>query len=254
MYLMYVDESGDTGISNSPTRYFVLTGLIIHELRWQALLDELIVFRRQLRNSTGLKLREEIHAAEMINSPGDLIRIPRNIRLDILKKCLDWIALQRDCNLISIIVDKQGKTTDIFEIAWTALTQRFENTIRSRNFPGPQNADDKGLLLPDRTDDKKLRQIIRKMRRYNPIPNTQSLYSGGTRNLTLKCIVEDPLFKDSADSLFSQMVDITSYFLKQLYDPNSYIKKKGAKNFFYRLEPVLCKYASRYNPFGIVEL
>lgn len=105
MYLMYVDESGDTGISNSPTRYFVLTGLIIHELRWQALLDELIVFRRQLRNSTGLKLREEIHAAEMINSPGDLIRIPRNIRLDILKKCLDWIVLQRDCNLISIIVD-----------------------------------------------------------------------------------------------------------------------------------------------------
>ena len=35
MFLMYVDESGDCGLQNSPTRYLVLTGLVIHELRWQ---------------------------------------------------------------------------------------------------------------------------------------------------------------------------------------------------------------------------
>ena len=33
MYLMYVDESGDSGLVNSPTRYFVLTGMVVHELR-----------------------------------------------------------------------------------------------------------------------------------------------------------------------------------------------------------------------------
>lgn len=35
MYLMYVDESGDIGLVNSPTHYFVLVGLVLHELRWQ---------------------------------------------------------------------------------------------------------------------------------------------------------------------------------------------------------------------------
>jgi len=49
MYLMYVDESGDCGLENSPTRYFVLTGMILHELRWQACLEQLIEFRRRLK-------------------------------------------------------------------------------------------------------------------------------------------------------------------------------------------------------------
>ncbi len=47
MYLMYVDESGDIGLTGSPTRYFVLTGLVLHELRWRQTLDELIAFRRE---------------------------------------------------------------------------------------------------------------------------------------------------------------------------------------------------------------
>jgi len=34
---MYVDESGDSGLPSdgSPTRYFCLSGLVVHELRWQ---------------------------------------------------------------------------------------------------------------------------------------------------------------------------------------------------------------------------
>lgn len=33
MYLMYVDESGDSGLLGSPTRYFVVSGIVLHELR-----------------------------------------------------------------------------------------------------------------------------------------------------------------------------------------------------------------------------
>lgn len=42
MYLLYVDESGDVGIKNSPTKYFVLSALIIHESKWRNTLDELV--------------------------------------------------------------------------------------------------------------------------------------------------------------------------------------------------------------------
>ncbi len=54
MYLMYVDESGDPGTVNSPTRYFVLSGLVVHELSWLATLDSLIDFRRRMRDTFGL--------------------------------------------------------------------------------------------------------------------------------------------------------------------------------------------------------
>ena len=58
MYLLYVDETGDSGIRNSPTRYFALSGLVIHELRWWTCLDDLIKFRKQMLRC-GLKLRED---------------------------------------------------------------------------------------------------------------------------------------------------------------------------------------------------
>jgi len=66
MYLMYVDESGDSGLNNSPTRYFVLTGIVIHELRWNDYLSRLIEFRKRMRSSFGLLLREERDCSKLI--------------------------------------------------------------------------------------------------------------------------------------------------------------------------------------------
>ena len=67
MYLMYVDESGDTGVERSPTSRFLLSGMVFHELRWNALFDSLVTFRRELRQRTGFKLRDDIHTQELIN-------------------------------------------------------------------------------------------------------------------------------------------------------------------------------------------
>jgi len=72
MYLMYVDESGDSGLVNSPSRYYVLTGIVLHELRWNAYLDQIVDFRKRMRTNFGLLMRDEIHSAHMINRPGTL--------------------------------------------------------------------------------------------------------------------------------------------------------------------------------------
>ena len=72
MFLLYVDESGDSGMVRSPSDYFVLTGLVIHELRWNEYLDRIVDYRKRMRNSFGLLLREEIHSAHLINTPGSL--------------------------------------------------------------------------------------------------------------------------------------------------------------------------------------
>lgn len=250
---MYVDESGDIGLENSPSRFFILTGLVVHELRWQANLDQLISFRRRMRVLHGLKLREELHASHFINKPGDLRRIKRNDRLSIIRALAIELATMQDINLINVVIDKQGKPTDfdVFGRAWQALIQRFENTIRSGNFPGPANTNERGLIFPDRTDDKKLRSLLRKMRHHNPIPSKFSY--GGYRQLRLSHIIEDPNFKESHDSYFIQAVDSAAYLLQQQLAPNSYMKKVGGQNYFLRLDPVLCKVAGPA-PHGIVRI
>lgn len=255
MYLMYVDESGDCGLLNTPTRYFVLTGLVVHELRWRQYLDQLVEFRRELRVSCGLRLREEIHAAAMISSPGELVRIKRYDRLAIIRAFADELSLMPDFNVLNVVVDKHGKPPDydVFGMAWKALIQRFENTLSRRNFAGPRNADECGMIFPDHTDDKKLTQLLRQMRRYNPVPN-QATFGPGYRNLTVSRLVEDPNFRDSSHSYFIQAADLVAFLLYQQLAPNAYMRKKAGQNYFNRLEPILCKVASSKNPMGIVYL
>lgn len=252
---MFVDESGDTGLSGSPTRYFALTGIVVHELRWRTYLDQLIAFRQRMRNHFGLKLREEIHATKLITRPGALVRIKRNDRLTILRAFADELASMPDINIINVLVDKQGKAMDYdaFESAWQVLIQRFENTMSHRNFPGPVNPDERGMILPDNTDDKKLVALLRRMRQYNPVPN-QARFGGGYRNLTLSTIVEDPSFRDSEFSYFIQAADVAAYLLFQREAPNAYMRKKGGRAYFKRLDPVLCKVAATVDPEGIVRL
>ena len=255
MYLMYVDESGDCGLTNSPTRYFVLTGLVIHELRWQTYLDQLIGFRQRLRQRFGLRLREELHASALVNHPGLLVRIKRNDRLTIIRAFADELATMTDLNLINLVVDKQDKpgNYDVFGMAWKALIQRFENTLSHHNFAGPANPDECGMLFPDHTDDKKLIGLLRQMRRYNPVPN-QMAFGLGYRNLALSKITEDPNFRESDHSYFIQAADLTAFLLYQSLEPSGYMRKKGGHNYFQRLSPVLCKVASSKDPQGIVRL
>ena len=251
---MYVDESGDVGLQNSPTNYFVLSAIVVHELRWKETLQNLVHFRRMLRDTKGLKLSDEIHCTEMINKPGDLKRIKRNDRLDIIKKCIDWLNSQSEINIFSVIVSKQNKNDDIFELAWNALTMRFENTIRHNNFSGPKNPDDRGIILSDNTEGEKLRMLIRKMRHFNVIPNRKEIYGDGNRNLKLEYVIEDPIFRDSKNSFLHQMNDVLAYCVRQRYESNAYMKKKGGANFYKRLDNVTVKKVTNKNEYGIVEI
>lgn len=252
MYLMYVDESGDPGLNNSPTRYFILTGIVVHELRWLDCLDHLVNFRKRMRDTFGLHLRDEIHASHMINNPKDLVRIKRNDRLSIIRFFINDIAIMPDISIINVVVDKQGKPPgyNVMEAAWSALIQRFSNTMSYRNFPGPANPDERGMIIPDNTDVKLLTSLLRKMRKYNPVP---SRYGSGYRNIQISNIVEDPFFKDSRASYFIQAADVAAYMLYQQLSPSSFMRQKSAQNYFQRLSGVLCKAASPH-PDGIVRL
>ena len=256
---MYVDESGDSGLlPESQTNYFALSGIVIHELRWRETLDQLIDFRRRMKAIYGLPMRTEIHAGRMLGKMhgSELSAMSKTIRLSIIRNLADEMASMADLNVINVIVAKSGKVSSdhIFEIAWKALLQRFENTMGSGRFNGPRNADERGIVLPDYTDVKRLTTLLRAMRRHNPIPNMRSQYGLGSRNLRVQRLVEDPIFKKSDESYFTQMADLAAYLLYQKFAPSAYMRKTGGKNYFDRLDPILCKVASRTHPDGIVIL
>ena len=129
--------------------------------------------------------------------------------------------------------------------------QRFENTLSNRNFKGPANPDERGMLFPDRTDDRKLVLLLRRMRRYNPVP---SQFGPGYRNLAVANVIEDPSFRDSAHSHFIQAADLAAFLLYQRQAPNAYMRRKSGSNYFRRLDPLVCKVASPRDPEGIVRL
>ncbi|WP_321395805.1 DUF3800 domain-containing protein [Emcibacter sp.] len=254
MYLMYVDESGDPGHNVNITKYFILSSIVVHEQDWQLFIDRLVQFRRVLRDSYGLPLRAEIHAVEYLRK--QVFNIPKYERLALMRNFIDELA-KMPIAITSVVINKQeflrrrmfAEGDDIFITAWKYLFQRFENTLGWGNFPRSQTSD-KGIAITDNTDGGKLIKLVRKMSVYNPVPNVGGR---GFRPLPIQRVIEDPHFKDSVMSLPIQACDVCAYFLMQYYNPNKYVKSKGADKYYFRLAPVLNNNASRTNKFGIVE-
>lgn len=248
MYLMYVDESGDTGIQNSPTDYFVLSGLVVHESQWRPFINRLLEFKRSMKRIYGLPVRSEIHAGPLLQQ--NKFGIPKHLRLAILRNFLDEIALINDISITNVVVDKRNKNSsqDVFDIAWRTLFQRFENTLTYGNFPGG-HAGDFGMVISDATNGLGLQNIVRKMSVYNPVPNRGG---NGFRNIPVHRIIEDPFEKDSEKSLQIQATDTCAFFLHRYISPNSFLKRQRATRYFERLSPVLNKHASSSNNLGIV--
>lgn len=250
---MYVDESGDCGLRNSPANFFALSGLVIHESRWRDFVAQMKTFRQTLRAVYELPIRTEIHAGHYIkNAP--VAGMAPHVRLAILRNFLDELATMNFISVTNVVVNKTNKPAgyDVFENAWRALFQRFENTLRSGNFPGSHRTDF-GLVLTDNTDGRKLQRLVRRMGVYNPIPH-MAQFGPGYRNLPILRVIEDPHSKDSRDSYFIQACDVCSYFLTQKMRPNKFIHRASAQHYFNRISPILNTRASTANGFGIVML
>ena len=265
MYLTYADESGDPGVSHrSPTKYFVLSGITIHETKWQQFLNDIITLRRWLKNNYGLKIREEIHASEFVNGGASFLGIPWHKRIEILRLILKFLASKNDyLRITTVAVNKELQTSNVFEYAWRAFLTRFDKTIGSANFPIHHNIDpsylrfiaatEKGIIFPDNTDGKKLTSLTRKIRHTNWISHLPQ-FGVGSYNNPLKSIIEDPILRDSKDSYFHQMVDVVAYFARQKFEQHKALKRKGVKNYYDILIPVINSYASPRSQSNIVLL
>lgn len=239
MYLLYVDESGDTGLPpKSPTRYFILTALVIHETAWRKVVDEFRDFRQQLRTVKQLPVSVEIHASPFAASyPLEgLEDMSRYDRVDVLRRCIRWIGSRSDVQIVTVAVDKKGKPSgyDVFDAAWRVLLQRIDKTMYHRNFLGAY-PDQRALLLPDNTDGQKLLKLL----------DDAQLRS---------VVVELPILKDSAQSQLNQLADVVAFMARQLYERTPYLAIKNWGNIYSQLGAARVKHVAPDHPEHIIEL
>lgn len=268
---MYVDESGDPGLWNMGTpvqqrssQHYILTGVIVPALEWRAYLDAMVDVRRDIRQRYGLFMRAELHGSELINPRGNAAykRIPggRKGRVSVYRDALQGMtAGMPDIKIINVHLNKlnpryrrsveigpNGEIPDPEGRSWEWLVQRFNNHLR-------WDCDgDLGMVLPDETNEAKVRRIMRRMRVHNYI--TSRVISGTSYSNPIEQIVEDPVIRNSQNSYFVQFADLVAHALyRDLYPKGGY-RKYNVDRLFSLVDSVLLKSASGSDPRGIVQL
>ena len=223
-----------------------MSGLIVSQYDWQQSLERLKLFRKEMRNQYGLKLREEIHASELIriNKIDSYRQIRKRDRIKILENFISQLPIIfNNSKIINVCFNKsnieQGK--DIQLLAWSRLIERYDLYLK-------KVVNDKGIIISDTVDEAKVRQLLRKMRVYNPV---KSHYGGSYNNVTDN-ILEDIFMRDSKSSYFIQAVDSVVQALYRMEFPKTSLKKYNIDKFFSNLEPILLYEASKTDDLGIV--
>jgi hypothetical protein len=226
MRFLYVDESGDSGITpTSPVQHFFLAGLALDPQHLQGISADLHRFRQHLATKYGLLISEEIHASAFISKPGPVAHIPLNERLRILLECVDWCRRRTDLHLLAVGTDKRHAVTNtVFQDAWRQLLRLFDAHLAAA---GPAQ----GLVFCDNTDGAKLTHLMHSLRQPTVAPGLPAVPA-------LQHVIGDPVLWDSRTSYLHQMVDVIAYFAKHLYEPNRRVREKGAHNYFHRLASI----------------
>lgn len=244
---MYVDESGDPGSANGSSEYFILSGLILNYNTWNQKLQRLKDMRKYFKNKYNLGLTVEIHAKELlrISDIKAYRKITKTQRLNLLKEYASFIPkMFKDCWVINICFDKSAFNpgTDFNTLAFGRLITRY-NMFLARTVR------DEGIIIADESNEKSLRNLIRKLRIYNPVT---SRYTGKPYNARITKIIEDIVHRKSFTSYFIQTVDVIAFLLKHREYPKGSTKKYNLNVLFDNLEPILLKVASAKDPLGIV--
>lgn len=204
----YVDESGNTGsVAKGGTRTYTLGCVLVPFDAWTERLDYLSAVRRGIRDTYGVRLRDELKANYLLKARGSLVGLGLGDgqRRDIYQRLLRSLNVVAS-GTFAIVIDKEQPglgDRDPADVAWEYLMQRLR--IRSTNGGHPI------VLVHDDGDRDRVRKIHRRFRRHSWAP--------GGKAVTAPLLVEDPVARDSALSYFVQAADLAAYAAFRRYAP-----------------------------------
>jgi hypothetical protein len=238
MHIAYLDDSRDSATC-------IVTALVVPATEWRAVFGTIKTFRSNLKQSDGLFTRKEWHATDFIAGRGRIADrvITKGHRSRIFGDTLHMIAgtgAQGVCMFNAVFPRKDELR------AYERTLNRINRTMREW---GSQ-----ALLIWDMGKEAEYRRLARKMTVYNPIPSKFGAWAPGepTKNIPLDWVIEDPVFKDSAESYFLQITDFCAYALLRRESPLASKSKYGLGTAFNALNPILFLNANTKDPEGII--
>jgi hypothetical protein len=259
MQLAYYDEAGDDGFPKYSSPLFVLSALYLHYLNWKKAFETIREFRQQLRSDFGLPVKTELHTKYLIlgKDPYRDLKMSDATRLEIVGLFCDLIATL-DIRVVNVAIVKQKIIKKNYEVLDTALTysvQRIENDLKPA-----VNPENRFILITDPGRVGKMRKTTRRVQRFNYIP---SKFATSPYRSDIRCLIEDPLPKDSSESFFIQLADLVAQivYYHALIETGSgtypsraptQLSAKLVESWLDRLSPSLNLQASSSHRFGIV--
>jgi hypothetical protein len=210
--IAYVDESGDDGERGSKS--YVLGCVLIDSAQWSSVFDELIGFRRFVRDRFGVPVRAELKADYLLRNRGPLAGNPlsESARHALYRSHLRLLS-KLGLGAFAVVIDKQAafakfnQSRPVSDIAWEYLLQRLERSFRSTEV----------LLYHDEGDEDNVRKRARKARRAG---SAGSQFGTGQLRVPFRNLLDDAIPKDSSQSYFVQLADLVAYAaFRRMYPP-----------------------------------
>ncbi|CDE14084.1 putative uncharacterized protein [Clostridium sp. CAG:470] len=246
MFILYLDESGNTGTDyDNPTqKIFTLAGLALNDKDWYDLNYKI---QKEKEKISPDLINYEIHTNDIFQSSRnigkgyDFRKNTLEYNLDMLEKLVDLVV---DLNLpiFSVVIDKQkfkkfitkvhgpSIKIDPYLYAFSFLSIEYNNFLIQNNSNGMILVDENNNIMDS------LEKVYSKLIGDN--------FEGDTNN-----IIENVLFLESKKNNFIQLADLCNFYINKYYTINWFGSLNNAnKNLhclrmFKKLEPLIknCK-------------
>ena len=215
MYIMYADESGNTGTDydNKEQPIFVLAGILVEEMKWHSINN---YFNQEKRKIWSLFETNEIHTADIFSPRRkSIFRQEHWVKnLEVLEKLVD-LVLQLDISAMYIAIDKKmfkKSVNNVFNNAFKVnpyiysfglLYDNISNILYEKKY--------KGLIFLD-----DILSIPSQLHNIYPILSKD--------NYTM---IEEAIFVKSNCTNFIQIADIFAFYIEKYFSITKGYKELG---------------------------
>jgi hypothetical protein len=236
--IAYIDESYDDSV-------FTMSALLIPGHAWKDCFTAVRDYRRELKNRFGIFTTKELHATDFVAGRGRISprTVSKGIRARIFHETLDLVTTLPGAAVISGAWEIAGTGHQaIHAKAFARIHDRLQRRCSADN--------SQMVRVVDQGREVELRKVARRSAVYNMVGSRYGVWEDGARakNIPWDRMVEDPVFKDSAQSYFLQLADFIAFaLLKSEVPPTPRIEKYRIYEAYDRLDPVCVKVASAYD-------
>lgn len=212
MHLMYVDESGDSGLppdrdvgpQRGPSERYVRVGVIVHGWRWRATDTKI----KNFKMAHGLQWSDELHADDIRHGKKGFKGRRQEDRQALLNNLLDTIGRELlDVSLLGVVITKRlvdrsrkGRLSDPSPRSLELLLEAYNAFLRDQ-------VDKCGIVILDareNKDDANLRYFQSYLREFS-------------ERVDARRIVEGSFFLPSHTSNMLQIADVCANVLNRRY-------------------------------------